>query len=177
VYDTFSKKTFSNPRFLAVAQAWEIIGRENSAHLSFDKSLFAEACDEAGKALEKYLDQAAVDRLKGMLKSNNRPSFRTLIEECLKGAPPYAVSLLCGDAAKFSRIVAKTRNVLTHLQTEKDDKFDVHRASNLSFYLTFKLTVLFCVLEAQWLQLPLDNLPSMLANNSMAIGAQRPLPN
>jgi hypothetical protein len=177
VYDTFSRKTFSNPRFLALAQAWEIIGRENSAHLSFDKSLFTAACDEAGEALEKHLGQDAADRLTGMLKSNNRPSFRTLIEECLKRAPPYAVSLLCGDVENFARIVTKTRNVLTHLQTEKNDKFDLHHASNLSFHLTFKLTVLFCVLEAQWLELPLDNLSNMLANNSMAIGAQRPLPN
>ena len=176
VYDTFRERIFSNPKFLAIAQAWEIIGREISSHLSHDKSLFAKACDEAGQALERYLGQATAYRLKGMLKSNNRPSFRTLVEECLKVAPPYAVSLLCGDAAKFSRIVAKTRNALTHLQADNDDNFDLNRASRLSLYLTYKLTVLFCILEAQWLKLPLDNLATMLANNDMAIGAQRPLP-
>ena len=172
----FVREYFPILRFLAIAQAWEIIGREISSHLSHDKSLFAKACDEAGQALERYLGQATAYRLKGMLKSNNRPSFRTLVEECLKVAPPYAVSLLCGDAAKFSRIVAKTRNALTHLQADNDDNFDLNRASRLSLYLTYKLTVLFCILEAQWLKLPLDNLATMLANNDMAIGAQRPLP-
>jgi hypothetical protein len=99
-----------------------------------------------------------------------------LIEECLKHASPHAVSLICGDMLDFARTVSKTRNALTHMKGESDGPFNIHQASALSLPLTYKLTVLFCILEAQWLQLPLDNLPTMLANNDMARAAQRPLP-
>ncbi len=111
-----------------------------------------------------------------MLKSNNQPGFRKLVEECLKAAPQYAVSKLCGDPTKFAKVVSNARNLLTHLNFEDAEKDDLHRASRVSLYLTYKMTVLFCILEAQWLRIPLDNLAMMLENNHMAIGAKRPIP-
>jgi len=176
VYDTLGENTFSNARFLALAQAWEIIGRELSTYLKHEKSLFTKACDEAGEALQKHLAPETAERLKRMLKSNNQPNFRTLVDECLKTAPPYAVSKLCGDATKFARSVSNTRNLLTHFDFEDGRQDDLYRAFRVSLHLTYKLTVLFCILEAQWLRLPLNNLPMMLANNTMAIGATRSIP-
>jgi ApeA N-terminal domain 1 len=176
VCDTLSENTFSNARFLALAQAWEIIGRELSAHLKHKKSLFSKACDEAGEVLKRYLGLEAAERLTRMLKSNNQPNFRTLVEECLKTGPQYAVSKLCGDATKFAKAVSNTRNLLTHFDFEDDERDDLYHAFRVSLYLTYKMTVLFCILEAQWLRMPLDNLPMMLENNRMAIGAKRPIP-
>jgi hypothetical protein len=94
---------------------------------------------------------------------------------CLKAAPRYAVSKLCGDATKFAKVVSDTRNLLTHFDFEEDENDDLYRAFRASLYLTYKMTVLFCILEAQWLRIPLDNLPMMLENNTMAIGAKRPI--
>jgi hypothetical protein len=176
VCDTLSENTFSNARFLALAQAWEIIGRELSTHLKHEKSLFTKACDEAAAVLQKYLGPDTAGRLWGLLKSNNQPGFRKLVEECLKAAPQYAVSKLCDDATTFAKVVSDTRNLLTHFDFEDDEKEDLYRAFRVSVYLTYKMTVLFCILEAQWLRIPLDNLPMMLESNHMAIGAKRPIP-
>lgn len=176
VCDTLSETTFSNARFLALAQAWEIIGRELSSHLKHEKSLFTKACDEAADVLQRHLGPYTAGRLRGMLKSNNQPGFRKLVEECLKTAPQYAVSKLCDDATKFAKAVSDNRNLLTHFDFEEDEKDDLYRAFRASLYLTYKMTVLFCVLEAQWLRIPLDNLPTMLENNRLAIGAKRPIP-
>ena len=176
VCDTLSEGTFSNARFLALAQAWEITGRELSAYLKHEKSLFTKACDEASEVLQKHLSADTAGRLWRLLKSNNQPGFKKLVEECLKVAPQYAVSKLCGDAIKFAKVVSDTRNLLTHFDFEDDEKDDLYRASRVSLYLTYKMTVLFCILEAQWLGMPLDNLPMMLENNNMAIGAKRPIP-
>ncbi len=154
----------------------EIIGRELSTHLNHEKSLFTKACNEAAEVLQKHLGPDTAERLKRMLKSNNRPSFRTLVEECLKTAPQYAVSKLCGDATKFAKVVSNTRNLLTHFDFEHDKKDNLYRAFRVSLYWTYKMTVLFFILEAQWLRIPLDNLPMMLENNTMAIGAKRPIP-
>ena len=66
-----------------------------------------------------------------------------------------------GEIDNFTRLVADTRNALTHMQGSR--RLTLDHASRLSLYLTIKLTVLFCILEAQWLGLPLDNLEGMLA--------------
>jgi hypothetical protein len=155
---------------------FSLFGKCSSTHLKHEKSLFKKACDEAGEALEKHLGPDSAGRLTRLLKSNNQPGFRKLVEECLKTGHQYAVSKLCGDATKFAKVVSDTRNLLTHFDFEEDEKDDLYRAFRVSLYLTYKMTVLFCILEAQWLRIPLDNLPMMLENNTMAIGAKRPIP-
>jgi hypothetical protein len=176
VYDTMSETTFSNSRFLSVAQAWEILGRELNTQPMHDRKLFADACDEAADVLLKRLGAETADRLKGMLKSNNRPNFRILVAECLKAVPQLALLKICRDTDNFARTVSKVRNTLTHMDPDPEGKFSIEYASQLSLPLTIKLTALFCIIEAGSLGLPLDNLESMLANNNMARMACRPLP-
>jgi hypothetical protein len=52
----------------------------------------------------------------------------------------------------------------------------IELASLLSFLLTYKLIVLFCIHACVLMKLPLDNLPMMLSNNRMARWASRALP-
>jgi len=172
-YDTLSGTRYTIGRFLALAQTWEIIGREVSSRHAHDPTTWARSCDEAAQAFERNLGTAAAERAKGLLKSNNRPSLRDMVEECLKLVPPLAVQQICGDPSKFARLVARTRNALTHLD---DEPSAIDDASRTAFWLTDKLAVLFCILEAQQLGLPLDNLASMLVNNETAMAAQRPSP-
>jgi len=175
IYDTLSEQIFFTSRFLSVAQAWEILGREVNTLPVHNKTDFTAACDEASAVLSKRLGPATAERLKGLLKSNNKPNFRNLVIEALKHAPEYALSRICGDISEFARTVSKVRNTLTHMDPDNDGQFSVERASRLSLPLTIKLTVLFCIIEAQSLGLPLDNLKSMLDNNVMARMACRPL--
>jgi hypothetical protein len=145
IYDTMSEPTFSNSRFLSVAQAWEILGRELNTQPIHDKKVFGDACDEAADVLRKRLGDETAHRLKGMLKSSNRPSFRTLVAECLRTAPEQALSRISGDINSFARMVSKVRNTLTHMDPDNDGQFSIERASRLSLPLTIKLTVLFCI--------------------------------
>jgi hypothetical protein len=85
-----------------------------------------------------------------------------------------ALNQVCQDVPAFVSAVVRVRNVLTHMQGIK--KMPIEVASYLSLFLTFKLIVLFCIHACVAMGLPLDNLGMMLANNSMARAACRPLP-
>jgi hypothetical protein len=157
-----------------MAQAGEIIGREEDKSALYDRKLFKKACDAAAKAIKAHLGSNAADRLVQLLRSSNRQSFATFVKNITGKVPALALSEICGDVEQFVSFVVKTRNVLTHMQGNK--KFSLEMASYFSLFLTYKLTALFCIHECTSLGLPLDNLAGMLANNEMARFARPPLP-
>ena len=174
IFDSLFEDTSSTARFLAVAQAWEIIGRENTDAAAYDKEQFGKACDAAQTALEGFLGAEAANRFSQLLRSSNRKAFSDLLRGVITKIPELAVQILCPDVDKFVAAVVKTRNVLTHMRGQKS--FPIERASNVSFFLTYKLIVLFCIYESVILGLPLDNLQTMLGNNDMARAAAHMLP-
>jgi hypothetical protein len=174
IFESLFEETTSTAKFLSIAQAWEIIGREEDKSALYDRKLFKKACDAAAKAIKAHLGSNAADRLVQLLRSSNRQSFATFVKNITGKVPALALSEICGDVEQFVSFVVKTRNVLTHMQGNK--KFSLEMASYFSLFLTYKLTALFCIHECTSLGLPLDNLAGMLANNEMARFARRPLP-
>ena len=88
--------------------------------------------------------------------------------------PPLALKQICGNVEDFVTLVVRARNVLTHMQGT--DKMPMEHAAYFSLLLTYKLIVLFCIHACVLMELPLNNLPIMLANNRMARWAGRALP-
>ncbi|MGO9172197.1 MAG: HEPN domain-containing protein [Rhodomicrobium sp.] len=174
IVDSLFDNTWSTANFLAVAQAWEIVGRDEDGGINLDKNKYAEACEAARIALEAHLTETAAKRLYDLLKSSNRKSFGDMVREVLKKIPPAAVQALCQNVDSFVTAVVRVRNVLTHMQSRSDLSID--KASRIAMLLTYKLIVLFCIYDCVSLGLPLDNLGMMLANNHTAIAALRPLP-
>jgi hypothetical protein len=174
IFESLFEETTSTARFLSIAQAWEIIGREGDKSALYDKKSFKKACDDAEKAIEAHLGSTAAEHLAKLLRSSNRQSFATFVKNITAKVPALALTAICGDVDKFVSLVVKTRNVLTHMQGNKN--FPLEMASYFSLFLTYKLTALFCIHECRLLGLPLDNLGGMLVNNDVARLACRPLP-
>lgn len=174
IFDALFTEESSTSKFLSVAQAWEIAGREESKASPYDKKKFKKACQQVEEIFNEHLGGDAAKRLLELLRSSNRESFAGFIENTLKTIPQLALDHICGDRLGFTSAVVKARNVLTHMQGNK--KMPIEVASYLSLFLTYKLIVLYCIHACVLLGLPTDNLPTMLANNSTARTACRPLP-
>jgi len=174
MYDSLFSEVSSTSKFLSVAQAWELSGREESKVAPYNKKIFRKLCGDISKIIEGQLDKEAADRLINLMRSSNRESFGDLIKNTAKKVPQLALDAICGDLNRFVSVVVDVRNVLTHMQGKK--KMSLEAASYLCMFLTYKLTALYCIHAATTIGLPLDNLAMMLANNSMARMACRPLP-
>ena len=174
IFDALFHDVSSASKFLSVAQAWEVAGRERSKVAPFEKSSFKTMCREVEQIIHRCLGAEPTVRLMQLLRSSNRESFGALVENSLSSMPPLALDKICGDVPAFVSNVVRARNTLTHLQGSK--KLSIESASYLSLYLTYKLIVLFCIDTCMSVGLPLDNLDAMLANNEMARTACRALP-
>lgn len=174
IFDALLQETSSTAKFLAVAQAWEILGREKVRGPASDKKKYQKACKAARIALEAHLEAAEVERLYNLAKSSNRKSFGAMIRAIISELPALSIGALCQDIEGFVSAVVNVRNVLTHMEGKKN--LSIESASYLSLFLTYKLIVLFCIYDCLSLGLPLDNLQMMLGNNDIARAALRPLP-
>jgi ApeA N-terminal domain 1 len=174
IFDALFTEVSSTSKFLSVAQAWEVPDREESKVAPYNKKAFRSVCKNISKIVDDQLGKDAAERLVNLIRSSNRESFGDLVTNTAKKVPQLALDALCGDMTKFVSAVVDARNVLTHLQGKK--KLSLEAASHLSLFLTYKLIALYCIHAATSIGLPADNLPMMLANNSMARTACRPLP-
>ncbi|MCK1422622.1 MULTISPECIES: HEPN domain-containing protein [unclassified Bradyrhizobium] len=174
IFDALFTEVSSTSKFLSVAQAWEIAGREESKAAPYNKQQFRAVCREVEKIFNNQLGEDAAKRLLQLLRSSNRESFANFVQNMIKDIPQLALDQICRDRSDFVSAVVKTRNVLTHMQDGKNLPIEV--ASYLSLFLTYKLIVLYCIHACITMGLPLDNLAGMLGNNTMAQTACRPLP-
>jgi ApeA N-terminal domain 1/Apea-like HEPN len=163
IFDSLFAEVSTTSKFLSVAQAWELTGREESNVAPYDRKKFKEMCQKIEKIIHTALGSEAAERLLGLLQSSNRESFATLVENITSKLPALALDNICGDVPKFVSAVVKTRNALTHMQGSK--KLPLETASYLSLFLTYKLIALFCIHACVSAGLPLDNLGMMLGNN------------
>ena len=174
IVDALFTEESSTAKFLSVAQAWEIAGREESTVTPYNKTKFSEMRKEVEKIIKEKLGDAAAMRLVQLISSSNRESFPDFVKNVIRKLPQPALDRICGDVSEFVRTVGRVRNVLTHMEGTK--QMPMETAAYLSLLLTYKLLVLFCIHACVLMGLPLDNLPMMLLNNRMARWAIRPLP-
>jgi hypothetical protein len=174
IVEALSIEESSTAKFLAVAQAWEALGREESGVPPYDKKKFKNVCKEVKEIIKAELGEEAAKRLSELISSSNRESFADFIRNVLAKIPPLALNQICVNIEDFVTSVVRVRNVLTHMQGT--DKMPMENAAYFSLLLTYKLIVLFCIHACVLMELPLDNLPMMLLNNRMARWAFRPLP-
>lgn len=166
ITENLTYQSLSISRFLAVTQAWEIIGRELDGEPRMPRKLFSKACKDAAKALATHLGDEQAQRLVELLRMGNTPSFSKLLVGSLRSTPAAALKALEIDPPAFAKAVRDTRNALTHM---KDlDKLSVNEASARSADLTLKLVVLYCLFEARALKLPLARVEAVLRNNEFA---------
>jgi hypothetical protein len=174
IVDALFTEEYSAAKFLSVAGAWEIAGREESNVAPYNRTKFKEMCKEIEKLIKEKLGDDAARRMLQLISSSNRESFADFLKNVTGKLPRPALDLICGDISEFVTTTTKVRNMLTHMEGSK--KMSIEKADRLSLFLTYKLLVLFCIHACVVMDLPLGNLPMMLGNNRMARAASRPLP-
>ena len=174
IVDALFTEDYSTAKFLSVAQAWEIAGREESNVAPYNKTKFKEMRKVIEKIIKEKLGDDAAKRMLQLISSSNRESFLDFVKNVTGKLPQPALNLICGDVSEFVRTIGNVRNVLTHMEGKK--KMSIEKADRLSLFLTYKLLVLFCIHVCVVMDLPLGNLPMMLRSNRMARVASRPLP-
>ena len=101
IFDSLFEDTSATAKFLAVAQAWEILGRDEVNAAAYDKKQYQKACKAAREALEKHLDASMAQRLYELARASNRKSFGDMVREVISKIPPPAVQALCPDVDSF----------------------------------------------------------------------------
>jgi hypothetical protein len=159
-------------RFVAVAQAFEVLGREFGPHESMSKCRLSQAIALVREALSRDFDRGFVERIVSLIQSSNRSSFRDVLSHML-GEVVKGLRIDAGDdLAEFSKSVADTRNAVVHMTDRDKGKLNdaFARVNKLSLQLCFW----YSVCQAHYLGVEIPNLQSFLFNNR---NARHGLPN
>jgi len=95
IVEALSTEESSTAKFLAVAQAWEALGREESGVPPYDKKKFKNMCKEVKKIIKAELGEEAAKRLLQLISSSNRESFADFIRNVIAKIPPLALNQIC----------------------------------------------------------------------------------
>lgn len=150
-------------RFIAVAQAFEVIGRELGPNDKLPKKALSKVVDLVREALHKHSLDSLVDRISNLIQSSNKSSFRDTLYHMLVGlASQYALGSE-SDVRNFAKNVADTRNSVVHMNDSDNKKLNdaFARVNKLSLQLCFW----YAMLQANILGIETLNAREFLFNN------------
>ena len=155
-------------RFIAVAQAFEVLGRELVIGSKMPKSRVKRAVEIVQKGLNGEFEAGFVDRVVSLIRSSNKTSYRDMLVEMISSASPEPQH----DVLEFCKRVSDTRNAVVHMTTSSEaalsDAFK--RVNKLSLQICFW----YAVVQAHHLGIPIPNIVQFLFNNR---NARHGLPN
>lgn len=159
-------------RFVAVAQAFEVLGRELGPHESVPKCRLKEAVALVRGALSGNFKNDFIERIAGLIQSSNQSSFRDVLHHMLTQAVAGLKLADVGDLATFSKLVSDTRNAVVHMTDDDEGKLTeaFARVNKLSLQLSFW----YSVCQAHYVGLSIPNIKEFLLNNR---NARHGLPN
>ena len=160
-------------RFIAVAQAFEVLGRELGPSKRIEKSQMKRAADAVRVALSNaHLPPEFVERSVKLIQSSNRDSYQDVLK-CMMDRGAAQLSL--GDTPEleaFCKLVAETRNSIVHMTNKNERELDqaFARVNKLSLRLCFW----YAVVQAGAMAVRPRNIGEFLFNNR---NARHGLPN
>ncbi|MEN5081823.1 HEPN domain-containing protein [Bosea sp. TWI1241] len=159
-------------RFVAVAQAFEVLGRELGPRDAMPKSRLKQAIALIQQALTGPFEDGFVNRVVGLIQSSNKASYRDVLHHMLGGVVERLHLGSDDDIKGFSKLVSDTRNAVIHMTDNDKGKLDAAfaRVNKLSLRLCFW----YAVLQADQMQLIIPDIRTFLFNNR---NARHGLPN
>jgi len=151
-------------RFLAIAQAWEVLGRDLPSAKLFERQKLQEIRAAVESALEPVCDEPTRKRILGLISSSNRSSYPDTLEKCFQRLLEDPVKLNVGKASALAKRLADLRNSVVHMKGSEEQLNDAFRRTFRASYL---LIVLFALHECVELGIPVD-VENFLNNNSFA---------
>jgi ApeA N-terminal domain 1 len=159
-------------RFIVVAQAFEVLGRELGPHESMSRDRLNEADELVRQALSGKFEDAFIERTVNLIRSSNKSSFRDIVHHMITQAVESLKLGDAGDLAAFSRVVSETRNAVIHMPD--DDKGKLTAAFNRVNKLSLQLCFWYSVCQAYYIGVSIPNIREFLFNNR---NARHGLPN
>lgn len=159
-------------RFVAVAQAFEVLGRELGPHGSMPTSRLQKAVELVRVALSADFENGFVERTVGLIQSSNKSSFRDVLHHMLTEAVKGLKLRSADDLAGFSKLVSDTRNAVVHMTD--NDKGKLTEAFARVNKLSLQLCFWYSVFQAHYIGLNIPNIEVFLLNNR---NARHGLPN
>lgn len=155
-------------RFIAVAQAFEVLGRELVASSKMPKSRMKRAVEIVHQGLGKEFDTEFVERVISLIRSSNKTSYRDVLYAMLSAANPEPQH----DLLDFCKRVSDTRNAVVHMTTSSEAALnDAFRSVNK---LSLQICFWYAVVQAHHLKVPIPNIAQFLFSNR---NARHGLPN
>jgi ApeA N-terminal domain 1 len=159
-------------RFVAVAQAFEVLGRELGPNEKMPKDQLGQAVKLIREALSVSFEEKFIERVVSLIQSSNKSSYPNILHHMLS---ELAQRLRLGsdeDVRRFSKRVADTRNAVIHMTN--DDKGNLNEAFARVNKLSFQLCFWYAVLQAEQMRLNIPDISVFLNNNR---NARHGLPN
>ncbi|RWQ31933.1 MAG: hypothetical protein EOS21_31430 [Mesorhizobium sp.] len=159
-------------RFVSVAQAFEVLGRELGPHDSMPRSRLREAVGLIQDALKGKFEEKFVERVAGLAQSSNKSSFRDVLNYMLS-MPVERLKLGSGEeVGKLCKLVSDTRNAVVHMTD--NDKGKLNAAFSQINKLSLQLCFWYAVCQADHMRLEMPDIGVFLFNNR---NARHGLPN
>jgi hypothetical protein len=159
-------------RFVAVAQAFEVLGREKGPDRSMPRNRLKEAIDLIREALTGKFESEFIERALELVRSSNKSSFRDVLTHIFTQTVEGLKLADVGDLSAFSKLVSDTRNAVVHM-SEKD-KGQLNEAFARVNKLSLQLSFWYAVCQAYYIGVKIPNIGAFLANNR---NARHGLPN
>jgi ApeA N-terminal domain 1 len=150
-------------RFVAVAQSFEVLGRELGSHGAMPKNQLQQAVELIKETLSGTFDKGFVARVTNLVQSSNHSSYRDVLHHMLIGV---AQKLQLGSDDEIKQLckdVSDTRNAVIHMTDS--DKGKLENAFSRVNKLSFKLCFLYAVCQADQMRLNIPNINVFLLNN------------
>lgn len=160
---SLSETEDSVARFTLVCQAFEVLGRDLLAKPMLSKGQMKKAASAIENALEGEFEKDFVDRVKALVSSSNRASFKSVLEELIL---PVIKNNNIAYKETFDNIckrVSDVRNTLIHMSDDGTERL------NLAFSNAGKLSLLSCflysIIIASQFEIPVHDINAFLLNN------------
>ena len=159
-------------RFVSVAQAFEVLGRELGPHSSMPKSEMKRAVQLIKDVLSGNFDNGFISRILQLIQSSNKSSYRDVLHHMIGEAATKYPNYNDGDIREFCKAVSDTRNAVVHMTD--DDKGKLTDAFRKVGKLSLQLCFWYAVCQANQMQVNIPEINLFLANNR---NARHGLPN
>lgn len=153
-------------RFIAVAQAFEVLGREFGPSSNISKTKLDKAIKLVSEALASEFEADFISRTIGLIRSSNRASYRDVLYHMLSGAVERLHLGTDDEVRKLSKNISDTRNSIIHMADDKQGKLQsaFDRVNKLSYQLCFW----YAVCQADQMNLKVPDVGRFLYNNRNA---------
>ncbi|RTL67098.1 MAG: hypothetical protein EKK42_15070 [Pseudonocardiaceae bacterium] len=159
-------------RFVGVAQALEVMGRELSPQPTMSRNDMARVEKIIRATLQNEFENEFIERIVGLIRSSNSKSFRSILQQLLSRVEESKRVDLKIDVAAVSKEISDVRNAIVHMTTSKKGALDqaFRRVNKLSLLTCFW----YALIQAVSIDVDIPDIMSFLFNNR---NARHGLPN